>query len=235
LIPCQPSLIPGSLPSLLPYPVHSQGFQPTVPSLLPGPFLSQGFQPTVNNQKGALVSLPLYGPPLISPVIPTVNKVSDLPAMEVKKKTDFFFGDVSDYISTTKYHAEKSHNRGPLDATRLYPFLGLDCEMVETNIDAKELARVTLVSAMKGNGDAEIKYEVVFDSLVKPENEIVDYLTQYSGITKEMMEGKMDLNGKVIEEDEKKEDGRVGDSLDPEKSSSSYYPLSRLPRRQEVC
>ena len=54
---------------------------------------------------------------------------------------------------------------------------GIDCEMVDT-IVGKELARVSLV---------DCEGRVVYDSIVLPENEITDYLTQYSGITAKMI------------------------------------------------
>ena len=55
--------------------------------------------------------------------------------------------------------------------------IAIDCEMVET-CAGKELARVSLVDYMG---------RVLYDSIVLPENEIEDYLTQYSGITRKMM------------------------------------------------
>jgi len=55
--------------------------------------------------------------------------------------------------------------------------IAVDCEMVDT-CAGKELARVSLVDY---NG------RVLYDSIVLPENEIEDYLTQYSGITRKMM------------------------------------------------
>lgn len=57
------------------------------------------------------------------------------------------------------------------------PMFGLDCEMCMTNIGS-ELTRVSVVNE---------KYETVYESFVKPYNNIVDYLTKYSGITKSIL------------------------------------------------
>eukprot|EP01133_Synstelium_polycarpum_P012504 gene12504-14677_t len=51
--------------------------------------------------------------------------------------------------------------------------IALDCEMCRTK-DGLELTRISLVNEKK---------EVLLDEFVKPENEITDYLTQYSGIS----------------------------------------------------
>ena len=55
--------------------------------------------------------------------------------------------------------------------------IGLDCEMVKCT-DGPQLARVTVVDK---------NFQVVYDKYVKPLSEITDYLTQYSGITQEIM------------------------------------------------
>lgn len=55
---------------------------------------------------------------------------------------------------------------------------GLDCEMCKTSIGASELTRVSIIDE-----DSNEFYE----SLVRPTNKIVDYLTEFSGITAEMM------------------------------------------------
>lgn len=59
------------------------------------------------------------------------------------------------------------------------PMYGVDCEMCRTNRAENELARVSIVDE---------RYNSVYETLVRPTNAIVDYLTVWSGITKEMME-----------------------------------------------
>uniref|UniRef100_A0ABM0GL17 RNA exonuclease NEF-sp-like n=1 Tax=Saccoglossus kowalevskii TaxID=10224 RepID=A0ABM0GL17_SACKO len=58
------------------------------------------------------------------------------------------------------------------------PMFGLDCEMCQTK-KGHELTRISLVDE---------KYNVLYDTLVKPKRPIIDYLTQYSGVTKEMLD-----------------------------------------------
>ncbi|KAF8984136.1 hypothetical protein BGZ46_008752 [Entomortierella lignicola] len=57
--------------------------------------------------------------------------------------------------------------------------IAMDCEMCRTEA-GPELTRVTLI----GHNGA-----ILLDELVKPEHEIIDYLTQYSGMTAARLEG----------------------------------------------
>jgi len=67
---------------------------------------------------------------------------------------------------------------------------GLDCEMVETS-KGRELARITLVRAVpyhdSKRNEESFHFVTVFDELVKPYANVVDYLTQYSGITSKLL------------------------------------------------
>lgn len=70
----------------------------------------------------------------------------------------------------------KSHYK---PVTTKSPLFGLDCEMCRTKSAMNELARVSIVNE---------NYESIYETLVRPDNEITNYLTPWSGITKEMME-----------------------------------------------
>ncbi|KMU77342.1 RNA exonuclease 3 [Coccidioides immitis RMSCC 3703] len=87
------------------------------------------------------------------------------------------------WVDTTVTHftegivPEKDIQGGSLTAGR--QVLALDCEMCITEGGVSELARISLVG---WDG------EVVLDELVKPQRPVIDYLTQYSGMTKEKLD-----------------------------------------------
>nr|CAH7712498.1 unnamed protein product [Callosobruchus chinensis] len=64
------------------------------------------------------------------------------------------------------------------DVTPFSPLFAIDCEMCKTSTGELELTRVSVVDE---------HHKVFYDTLVKPDNEIVDYLTKWSGINKKMM------------------------------------------------
>ncbi|XP_076750664.1 RNA exonuclease 5 isoform X2 [Xylocopa sonorina] len=65
-----------------------------------------------------------------------------------------------------------------VEANAKSPMFGLDCEMCKTTTGDLELTRISLVDE---------RMNIIYDSLVKPDNPITDYLTRFSGITKEML------------------------------------------------
>lgn len=58
------------------------------------------------------------------------------------------------------------------------PMFGVDCEMCRTSSGVNELTRISIINE---------EHESIYETLVCPQNKIIDYLTQYSGITPEMM------------------------------------------------
>ncbi|KAK0632891.1 hypothetical protein B0T14DRAFT_533207 [Immersiella caudata] len=72
---------------------------------------------------------------------------------------------------------EKDIQSGSIAAGR--EILALDCEMCVTGDNEYSLTRISL---MGWDG------EVVLDELVKPDKPIIDYVTRFSGITKEMLD-----------------------------------------------
>ncbi|KAH8234909.1 hypothetical protein KR032_005251 [Drosophila birchii] len=62
--------------------------------------------------------------------------------------------------------------------TNRSPMFGVDCEMCRTVAGLNELTRISIVDE---------QYQTVYETLVLPDNRISDYLTQYSGITEDIM------------------------------------------------
>ncbi|KAF4526852.1 hypothetical protein B566_EDAN015657 [Ephemera danica] len=75
------------------------------------------------------------------------------------------------YVYTKDHYAE---------VTPLSPMFGLDCEMCMTTARKNELTRISIVDE---------NHHPVYETLVMPHNRIINYLTQYSGITPQMMRG----------------------------------------------
>lgn len=71
-----------------------------------------------------------------------------------------------------------------------YGIYALDCEMCFTK-NGLELVKVSVV---------DIKKKIMYDTLVKPDNEIVDYNTRFSGITESML-NKTNKNLKDVQND----------------------------------
>lgn len=63
----------------------------------------------------------------------------------------------------------------------------VDCEMVRTAVGL-ELARVTLIEVEEYSSEKDIAYKLVWDEIIKPVHPVVDYLTVYSGMTKDIID-----------------------------------------------
>jgi len=72
-----------------------------------------------------------------------------------------------------------------------YTVYGLDCEMCYTTIGL-ELTKVTVVG---------IDGKLVYESLVQPENEIIDYNTRFSGITAKDLGGQASKTLQQVQQD----------------------------------
>ena len=82
--------------------------------------------------------------------------------------------DQSQYMHITEWPASNAALR---EVTGV-PMFAVDCEMVETG-KGLELARVSVVDSSLG---------CIYDALVKPDSEVIDYKTRFSGIDESMLE-----------------------------------------------
>lgn len=64
------------------------------------------------------------------------------------------------------------------EVTANSPMFGVDCEMCRTSAGVNELTRISIINE---------NHESIYETLVCPQNKIVDYLTPFSGITPQMM------------------------------------------------
>jgi len=90
--------------------------------------------------------------------------VHDWPDADIK--------DLQEVVAVEEENREEESEGNPK-----MPLFAIDCEMVDTQ-NGSELARVSIVNE---------KLECVYDTFVKPEGVVLDYLTKYSGVTEEIL------------------------------------------------
>lgn len=92
-------------------------------------------------------------------------------------------GTLSSYVENrhlpAMYQQQNNH--------RCPSIFAIDCEMIRTTAGL-ELARVTLIQVTAIVHDMDLATQVVLDEIVRPQNDVLDYLTDYSGITAELLE-----------------------------------------------
>ncbi|KAL6946792.1 hypothetical protein ACO0QE_001641 [Hanseniaspora vineae] len=98
------------------------------------------------------------------PIHPETPNLPESLAQQIKQR-NANLSDSEEWVETKSLHRE---------ASRIF---ALDCEMC-LSANGHVLTRCSVVN---------FQNEVVYDQLVKPDVEIVDYLTKYSGITEEML------------------------------------------------
>lgn len=94
-----------------------------------------------------------------------------------------------DELTKTEYYVKTfSHRVSGNDVQR--KIFAIDCEMIKTSSVYPELARVSVLMFIGGENvdDERTKTTVVLDELVKPRRKVLDYLTEYSGISAIMLE-----------------------------------------------
>lgn len=94
---------------------------------------------------------------------------------------------INNEIQFSKKTSSTKRPRPRVYSTELTDCLGLDCEFVGTGAGGKEhmLARVSIVNE---------RGEVVLDSYVKPQKDVIDYRTKISGIRPELMDSGQDFS-----------------------------------------
>ncbi|GAX20582.1 RNA exonuclease 1 [Fistulifera solaris] len=118
----------------------------------------------------------------------------DMSTFVDKKPSDIDSECAKKFIQTLSFSVEENemqHNTQYVASTtwgeKRNRIFAVDCEMVRTKVGL-ELARITVIEVEEYSAERGIIYKLVFDEIVKPVNRVLDYLTAYSGMTKEIID-----------------------------------------------